>query len=366
MFSMGSTFLCKTVQKYLITLLGYQRHFFSKYNQKSCNVWHFRDHNRVEEKSMLLEEALFVSLLPYRRRLYRDGGWRYGPHSNDWKYFLALYYTAAEINKARQQTAPALNSAAGVPYRTLSIWDEHYPADLRQVYDPPPILFLRGDPLPSAGEWLAIVGTRNPAPIVRAAVHAYVGQLPGCPTIVSGFARGVDREAHLAAIQRGLHTVAVLGSGLNQIGPRSNLDLLTMAHRSGAAFSILTEFPPHIVARPHTFPRRNRIIAGLISRVAVMQAPQKSGALITARYALEEGRDVCVYDHPLLAGTGFNEGARKLLQDGAQLVELPQLDQRVIEQPPFSKIPQKEQLHFWKLRDARQLRWLGDRYYLKL
>ena len=96
-----------------------------------------------------------------------------------------------------------------------------------------------------------------------------------------------------------------------------------------------------------------------------MQAPWKSGALITARYAAEEGRDVAMFDHQLLSGGGFNEGVRAFLEDGAQRIELPGLEKRILEAPPAKKEPEQMQLRFWRKQRERRLRWLGGRYYLE-
>lgn len=226
------------------------------------------------------------------------------------------------------------------------------------------MLFYGGSPLPVIAG-VGVVGTRSPAPVAIGATEVWIEILARSTpeaVVISGFARGIDRIAHIAALKRGLATVAVLGSGLFHPVPRSNLDIVRHANRFGVPFTYVTEFPPDARAAPHHFPRRNRIIAGLSHTVVVMQAPEKSGALITARYAIEEGRDVGVFDHPLIDFPGANEGGRRLLQDGAFPVALPGYEE--VRSPRESWPPSAVQLDFWRKRFSGKLIWLGGNSYL--
>lgn len=267
------------------------------------------------------------------------------------------FYTKEEIETARIDASRALEILEkDKDLRFISILDERYPASLRNIYDPPPGLYICGADLD--GEFDAIVGTRAPSPVVRCAVRILVRSLSSM--IVSGFARGVDAEAHLECARGGRRTIAVLGSGHRFAGPGSTLRLL----RPYSDFTtFVSEFPPHWPARSHSFPRRNRIIAGLSARVFLMQAPAKSGALITARYALEEGRDLICFDHPVLE-TWMNEGARRLIQEGATLLEIEALDSLFVRPPGIVWPPGNEQLEFFEKRQRGLLR-VSDTLYIE-
>lgn len=165
--------------------------------------------------------------------------------------------------------------------------------------------------MPAAG----VVGTRNPQPIACIATDRLISRLPDPCLVVSGLARGVDARAHAAALRSGFSTLAVLGAGVLCPGPLSNRTLWQKEY--AGKLWMLSEFAPDAPARSYHFPRRNRIIAGLSDALYLMQAPSGSGALISADFALEEGRDLFVFDHFLLQGPGMNEGGRGLLAQGA-------------------------------------------------
>ena len=337
---------------------------------------------------MKIEQAVYIASLPYRRAFFKAGGWRAGPGPGQagWKSFLRESYSPLERAAAKNEVEKFRNRPARRSAETFSvnIWDEFYPPPLKEIYDPPPVLFIRSNlpgfneenfrELLAAGESLAVVGTRNPAPIVRYAAEELLRQetrtgTPAC--LVSGFARGVDALAHENAIKNSIPNLAVLGAGLDYAGPRGNLALPERARRAKLPFLLISEFAPHVPGHARNFPRRNRIIAGLVTRLIVLQAPWKSGALISARYALEEGRDVAIFDHELLKGEGFNEGARAMLADGAQAVHLPGLDARIVLEPPFQKVRGQAsrrgvQLEFWRKKNAGQLRPLGNGRFIRV
>jgi len=195
--------------------------------------------------------------------------------------------------------------------------DEDYPGWLRRIYDSPALLWTLGTLLPGEGaRAVAIVGSRSATPLGLAFTRALAADLAAAGlTIVSGLARGIDTAAHQGALEAGGRTVAVLGSGLDRIYPREN-DAL--AHAIARAGAVVSEFPPGTGPWKQNFPRRNRTIAGWGRAIVVVEAGAKSGALHTARAALDEGRDVfAVPGHPSLPGCA---GTNALLRDGAALV----------------------------------------------
>ncbi len=182
-------------------------------------------------------------------------------------------------------------------------WDSTYPPQLRDIYDPPVTLFFRGT-LPENGHVLAgIVGTRFPSGGARKAAFGLGFELGRNGVgVVSGLAKGVDREAHEGCVQAGGYSIAVLGSGVDRIYPASSAAAGRALLEAGGA--ILSEYPPGTPPLRFHFPARNRIINGLSRCVVVVQAPERSGALITAEYAAEEGRPVYVH----AAGTSGHGG----------------------------------------------------------
>lgn len=201
--------------------------------------------------------------------------------------------------------------------QSIFYWDTTYPPQLREIYDPPVTLFVRGS-LPDNGLLLAgIVGTRFPTGAARTAAFRLGFELgrEGIG-VVSGLARGIDREAHEGCTEAGGISIAVLGNGIDLIYPFSSMAAgRAILERGGA---ILSEYPPGIPPLRHHFPARNRIISGLCRAVVVVQAPERSGALITAEYALDQGRDLYVH----AAGTIGVEGAgtRRLAETGAPII----------------------------------------------
>lgn len=197
-------------------------------------------------------------------------------------------------------------------------WDEpEYPALLREIYDPPPVLTVRGPLYGDEGRRsVAIVGSRAASPQGRALTGKMACDLASWgATVVSGLARGIDSAAHRGALEAEGRTVAVLGSGLDCIYPQENMALSESIAGSGA---VVSEYALGTGPLPQNFPRRNRIIAGWGVAVVVVEAPERSGALITARVALEEGRDVlAVPGHPSWPGAA---GTNQLIRDGAGLV----------------------------------------------
>lgn len=202
---------------------------------------------------------------------------------------------------------------------TVTKTHARYPALLKKIYDPPAVIYYRGTlPNPDA-PCFAVVGTRLPTPYGRAVVHDIVTKLAATGVIiVSGMARGIDSLAHQAALETGGRTIAVLGSGINDtaIYPPEHRDLANHIIESDGA--ILSEYPDETTPLKSYFVARNRIIAGMSVGTLVIEAREKSGSLITARFALDEGRAVFAVPGPI---TNQNSaGTNGLIKQGAYLV----------------------------------------------
>jgi DNA processing protein len=202
---------------------------------------------------------------------------------------------------------------------TASIFygDSQYPPLLRETRDPPLVLFLRGS-LPGSDESLAgIVGTRFPTGAGRqAAFRLGRGLGAGGVWVVSGLARGIDREAHEGCEQAGGRSVAVLGNGIDLVYPSSSRAAAMALLRRGGG--ILSEYPPGVPPLRWHFPARNRIISGLSRGVVIVEAPERSGALFTAEFALDQNRDLWVHESGLQGSTGA--GTRRLAEEGAPVI----------------------------------------------
>ncbi|MFH1045850.1 MAG: DNA-processing protein DprA [Candidatus Omnitrophota bacterium] len=201
--------------------------------------------------------------------------------------------------------------------KTIAVKDQDYPLNLRYIFDPPPMLYIKGDLVAEDALAVAIVGSRRATyyGLKNAEQLGYQLAARGI-TIVSGLARGVDSAAHRGALAAKGRTIAVLGSGLNMIYPPEHAALADQIAESGAVVSEFTlDTPPH----KQNFPRRNRIISGLSLAVVVIEAARKSGALITAHCALEQGREVCALPGKVDSLTSF--GTHELIKEGAKLVQ---------------------------------------------
>ncbi|MCL4541072.1 MAG: DNA-processing protein DprA [Chloroflexi bacterium] len=207
----------------------------------------------------------------------------------------------------------------------ITLQNPSYPALLREIATPPPVLYLRGELHPSDDRAIAVVGTRNITTYGRAATEMIVSNLVASGyTIVSGLARGTDSVAHRSALESGGRTIAVLGSGVNIIYPAENRSLAQAVQRSGA---LLSEYPPDVKPERDNFPARNRLIAGLTLGTLVIEAGEVSGALITARMALEQNREVFAVpgniNAPMSIGTNtlIKQASAKLVTCAADILE---------------------------------------------
>jgi DNA processing protein len=200
---------------------------------------------------------------------------------------------------------------------TIPLGDTRYPAALAAIHDPPPMLWIRGRADSLHGPMVAVVGSRAASPYALQVARKLGADLARRRmTVVSGMARGVDSAAHEGALDGGGRTVAVFGCGVDVIYPREHAGLAARIREGGA---LVSEFPPATPPLPPYFPQRNRIISGLALAVVVVEAAEKSGSLITARFALDQGREVLAVPGNILSGR--NSGAHALLRDGAKIVE---------------------------------------------
>jgi DNA processing protein len=201
--------------------------------------------------------------------------------------------------------------------QVLTWHDDDYPARLKEIYDYPPLLYIRGS-LTAADEWcLAVVGTRRATAYGRQVTEEIVSDLArNNITIISGLARGIDSVAHQAALDAGGRTIAILACGLDIIYPAENLNLARRIIENGV---LISEYPLGTKPKPDHFPRRNRILSGMSLGVLVTEAGEGSGALITANLALEQNRDVLAVPGSILSPS--SRGANNLIQEGAKLVQ---------------------------------------------
>ncbi|MBN2097071.1 MAG: DNA-processing protein DprA [Candidatus Omnitrophica bacterium] len=200
---------------------------------------------------------------------------------------------------------------------TLSLSDQGYPANLKYIYDPPQTLYVQGKLFPQDNIAIAIVGSRRATYYGLNNAENLAFELAALGiTIVSGLARGVDSAAHKGALKAGGRTIAVLGSGLNVIYPAENQELAEEIARHGA---VISEFTPDTGPQRYNFPRRNRIISGLSLGIVVVEAAKKSGALITAYSALDQGREV--FALPGKVDSFTSRGTHDLIKQGAKLVD---------------------------------------------
>ena len=211
----------------------------------------------------------------------------------------------------------SLRLAAAGGHGILTCLDPGYPELLRTIADPPVVLWTQGDQALLSRASVAIVGSRDATPTSIAVARGLARRLAGAGVVVvSGMARGVDSAAHAGALDEGGRTIAVIGSGLNHTYPKRNADLAAQIRASG---TIVSELPANALPLPPHFPLRNRIISGLSLATVVVEAGERSGSLITARQALDQGRDVLAVPGGILCGN--HRGCHRLIKDGARLVE---------------------------------------------
>ena len=212
--------------------------------------------------------------------------------------------------------------------KVITLYDPVYPSHLKEIETPPFVLYVKGELIPEDALSVSVVGSRNAKDYGRKVSYRLSYQIAQRGlTVVSGFAKGIDTAAHRGAVEAGGRTIAVMGNGLSLIYPAANKDLAEKIEASGA---LISEFPMAARPKPRNFPRRNRIISGLTLGTVIVEASNRSGALITARLAAEQNREVFA-----VPGEIFSElsaGTHRLINDGAKLINT--VDDLLNELPP--------------------------------
>ncbi len=256
--------------------------------------------------------------------------------------------------------------------RIVTFSDQDYPRRLREIYDPPPLMFVSGGWEAQDDQSVAIVGSRFTSSYGRSMAESFSAELSSFGlTVVSGMARGVDTMAHRATLKGGGRTVAVLGSGLDRPYPAENRKLMASIRHHGA---VMTEQPFGTGPDAVNFPQRNRIISGSTLGTIVVEAGKSSGALITARYALEQGREVFAVPGPLNApgSVGVNrlirDGTAKLIQRVEDVIDelAPRLDfdpakiERKPSVPSFDLLPEEKAMYGQLSSDPKHIDQLAS------
>jgi DNA processing protein len=227
------------------------------------------------------------------------------------------FHSVEPTDEPMSATHERIRNETGRAPRQIQLGDAAYPANLREIQAPPGRLYVRGTLTEDDALAVAIVGARAATPYGVAVAERLAADLAARGvTVVSGLARGIDSAAHRGALRAGGRTIAVLGSGVDVIYPPENRRLAGEIEASGA---LVSQFEPGTPPLPGYFPARNRVIAGLSLGVVVVEAAEKSGSLITAGLAGEVGREVMAVPGPLTSP--LSEGAHRLIQDGAALIQ---------------------------------------------
>lgn len=220
----------------------------------------------------------------------------------------------------REQAGSVIDYCKGAGIRILLPWQAEFPRLLKEIPDPPSVLYVRGELRRTDALGIAIVGTRGASQYGRSQAERFARSLARAGlTIVSGLARGIDAAAHTGALEAEGRTIAVLSNGVSEVYPPQHEELGREIEKSGA---LISEMPPGTKPKKGMFPQRNRLISGLTLGTIVMEAAERSGALITARLAGEHGREV--FALPGLVTAPNSRGCHKLIRDGAHLIQDPE------------------------------------------
>ena len=229
-------------------------------------------------------------------------------------YVSATKHLADFIERYKSQDVKKLRAEYKM-FPSFSILDNSYPIRLREIYNPPTLLFYQGDLELLKKQKVAFVGSRNATQSGIQSIEKIIKELNGRFVVVSGGARGIDAASHKAAVLNDTPTIAVIGTGLDVFYPSENRKMLQYLAEKHL---VLSEYFPGDKPLKYHFPERNRIIAGLSRGVIVAEAKLRSGSLITAERAMEEGRDIFAIPGNIL--DGFSSGCNHLIQQGAKLV----------------------------------------------
>ena len=274
----------------------------------------------VSLSDLCIAYALLPFLTPARSRLLLE---TFDPLSNARRAPLQFLCGLLRIDAAQAETvrnplrsAESRQLVHSLRPAAVALCDQSYPALLKEIIDPPLALFFRGDLSLAARPCVAVVGSRRASVYAISAAEHLTRQLVSAGVvIVSGLARGVDAAAHEAALEASGATVAILGTGIDIVYPRSHARLFRSIEERGL---ILTEFGPGTPPLAGNFPMRNRVISGISLGTVIVEATGRSGSLITARTAAEQGREVFAVPGPIFAPG--SEGTHRLIQYGAKLV----------------------------------------------
>ncbi|MGZ7032585.1 MAG: DNA-processing protein DprA [Thermoanaerobaculia bacterium] len=294
--------------------------------------------NESENRDLLIAWALLPFLTPARTRLLLE---YFDPIAKARDASIATLAALLNIDAVQaEQVKVPLRSASEVIARVrdhvVTLADAEYPPLLREIIDPPLALHVRGDRSLLQREAVSVVGSRRASPYALNAARRIVEPLArdAALVIVSGLARGVDAAAHEAALDSDGTTIAVLGTGIDVIYPRSHARLFRRIEEHGL---VVSEFPPGTVPLAANFPMRNRVISGLSRGTVIVEATSRSGSLITARMAAEQGREVFAVPGSIFS-TG-SEGTHRLIQYGAKLVH--DANDVLEELPGFARLQSK-------------------------
>ncbi|TGN19089.1 DNA-processing protein DprA [Leptospira idonii] len=294
------------------------------------------------------------------RICHKTGIWRKSFSLSELYEKLIPFLDRKWVFSLEQECSRFLDSREAKGLKFISIFDPAYPSLLKETFDPPLILAVRGSISVFQNKLISIVGTRKSSPISRLATRFLVARLSeefSNLTIVSGMALGIDRESFLAALDLNIPVLGVLGTCLDQEYPPGNRDLYERVKREPNS-SLISEFvfPTH--PAKWTFPKRNRLIAGLSSHVYIMESGKRSGTLSTAMSALSENREIHVFDHILQYD---NEGGKRLLEDGAGSISWESLSQNkgyfYHGNEEDGRISAKE----WKLEEGKRRKWMYEK-----
>jgi DNA processing protein len=243
--------------------------------------------------------------------------------NNDASNFSSINPRVERLNRDRHyiSTDKLLNDYTTQNIHLITIFDDDYPDRLKTIYQPPWMLFARGNlSLLKNRESLAVVGSRNATAYGIGAIdYLFPSLIDNNVLIVSGLAKGIDAHAHKAAIRLGGKTIGVIAGGFQNLYPKENVKLAEYMMEKQL---VLSEYPPSTMPAKWQFPMRNRIISGLSEGTLVIEARKKSGSLITADFALNEGRDVFAVPGSILSPD--SDGVHYLIQQGAKLVKSPE------------------------------------------
>ncbi|MCS7204866.1 MAG: DNA-protecting protein DprA [Leptospiraceae bacterium] len=326
----------------------------------------------MQNQAARIISALFLSSLPYRKGFLhriKENQKKFSITENPWdepnnKKILKTYYGKRWIEYGKRKALNYIEKKKSkFEFDSLLFFDEpEYPRLLKEIYDPPLVLFLKHSIQKentnfNQYDMISIVGTRKPLSISLLAVDRLIeffsllksskkliSQLvewnshkdlfpqstktdnqSSTIATVSGFAKGVDERVHRASVFFSVSTIGILGCGIDEISPKKNKEIFFKAQEEKKEMIFISEFFPTHKPGKYTFPLRNRIIAGFSNYLFIMQAGSKSGALITAEYALQENREIICFDHPLFRNTKHNLGNQMLISDGAHQLKIENL-----------------------------------------